>query len=69
MFDRRLLSHFDWVLFVLVLALLGVGVLGVYSATYEENLQLSSLAMRQMSWAGLGFVGMAMAFAIDYRRI
>ncbi|MGE0821372.1 MAG: rod shape-determining protein RodA [Candidatus Binatia bacterium] len=69
MFDRRLLIHFDWVLFVLVLSLVGVGVLGVYSATYEENQQLSSLAMRQMSWAGLGFVGMVMAFAIDYREI
>ncbi len=68
MFDRRLLDHFDWVLFALVLLLVGIGVLGVYSATYEGGPYLSPLAKRQLSWAGLGFVGMMIAFAVDYRR-
>jgi rod shape determining protein RodA len=68
MFDRRLLDHFDWILFALVLLLVGIGVIGVYSATYEGGVQLSSLAKRQLSWAGLGVMGMMIAFAIDYRR-
>lgn len=68
MFDRRLLDHFDWLLFFSVMALVGIGILGVYSATYESELHLSPLAKRQLSWVGLGIVGMMTAFAVDYRR-
>ncbi len=68
-FDRRLISHFDWVLLLLILALLGAGILAVYSATYNGQQQLSSLAMRQMSWAALGFGCLLVAFAVDYRRL
>lgn len=68
MFDRRLLDHFDWILFFLVVALVGIGVLGVYSATYEVGQPVSLLAKRQLSWVGLGLVGMMTAFVVDYRR-
>jgi rod shape determining protein RodA len=68
-FDRRLISHFDWVLFLFVLALLGAGVLAVYSATYEGNHRFSPFAIRQMSWAAMGLFCMFLAFAIDYRRL
>jgi rod shape determining protein RodA len=68
-FDRRLISHFDWVLLLLILALLGAGVLAVYSATYEGNHRLSPLALRQISWALMGLVCMFVAFAVDYRRL
>lgn len=69
MFDRRLLVHFDWLLFVLVLALVGIGIMGVYSATFEGHTRLSSLAVRQISWAGLGFIAMLVVFAVDYREL
>jgi rod shape determining protein RodA len=68
-FDRRLISHFDWVLLLLVLTLLSVGVVAVYSATYEGGQQLSPWATRQLSWAVLGLVAMFAAFAADYRRL
>ena len=68
-FDRRLISHFDWGLLLLTLALLGVGILAVYSATYEGGRSWSPLAIRQISWATLGLGCMLMAFAIDYRRL
>jgi rod shape determining protein RodA len=68
-FDRRLISHFDWTLLLLILALLGVGVLAVYSATYESDHRLSPLAIRQASWAALGVGCMFAAFAVDYRRL
>jgi rod shape determining protein RodA len=68
-FDMRLISHFDWVLFLLIGALLTVGVLAVYSATYEGNHKLSPLAIRQMSWAGMGLLVMFLVFAVDYRRL
>jgi rod shape determining protein RodA len=68
-FDRRLLSHFDWVLLLLILLLLSTGVLAVYSATYETRQPLSPWVTRQMSWAILGLVAMLAAFAVDYRRL
>jgi rod shape determining protein RodA len=68
-FDRRLISHFDWVLLLLILALLGAGVLAVYSATYEGGHRLSPLALRQLSWAAMGLACMFAAFAVDYRRL
>jgi len=69
MFDRRLLVHFDWLLFILVFALLGVGIMGVCSATFEGNARFSPLAIRQISWAGVGLFAMLLAFAIDYREL
>jgi rod shape determining protein RodA len=68
-FDRRLISHLDWTLLLLTLTLLGIGVMAVYSATYENSHHLSPWAARQLSWAALGFIGLLVAFAIDYRRL
>jgi rod shape determining protein RodA len=68
-FDRRLISHFDWVLLLLIVALLAVGVLVVYSATYEAGKRVSPWALRQLSWVALGLVSMFVAFAVDYRRL
>ena len=69
MFDRRLISHFDWTLLLLILTLVGIGVLTVHSATYEKGQELSPLVLRQLSWVALGSIGMVAAFAIDYRRL
>ncbi|MGH7965122.1 MAG: rod shape-determining protein RodA [Candidatus Binatia bacterium] len=69
MFDRRLISHFDWTLLLLILMIVGIGVLTVYSATYERGQELSPWVLRQLSWVALGSIGMFAAFAIDYRRL
>lgn len=68
-FDRRLISHFDWTLLLLTLALLSVGVMAVSSATYVAGQRLSPWAIRQLSWTALGLIGMFAAFAVDYRRL
>src|SRR3954467_2300699 len=68
-FDRRLISHLDWTLLLLTLMLLSIGVLAVYSATYQSGHRLSPWATRQLSWAALGLIGMFAAFAVDYRRL
>src|ERR687888_440718 len=52
-FDRRLVAHFDWLLLLLTLALLSIGVMGVYSATYVTGQRLSPWMIRQLSWAAL----------------
>ncbi len=68
MFDRRLITHFEWLLFLLTLLLLGIGALAVYSATYTGGSQLSPTFVRQMIWLGVGCVGMAVGIGIDYHR-
>ena len=68
-FDRRLMLHLDWLLLLLTLTLLSIGVMAVYSATYENGHHLSPWAARQLSWAALGLLGMFAAFAVDYRRL
>ena len=68
MFDRRLLTHFEWPLLLLTLLVLAIGVLAVYSATYTGSAQLSPTFVRQLLWIGLGCIGMAVGSGIDYHR-
>src|SRR5688572_12466841 len=68
--DRRLLTHFEWLLPLLVLAVAATGILTIYSATYTpETVGPPALAMRQLAWLGAGVVGMLLATAFDYRRL
>jgi rod shape determining protein RodA len=71
-FDRRLAYHFDWLLVLLTLALVAVGVATVYSATWtpaSTGVWSNPLAVRQMVYGGVGFVGMLVAVLFDYRRL
>lgn len=66
--DRRLASHFDWVLFGLAVGLTLLGILTVYSATYSVASEQASLASRQFYWFIFGLIAMAVAFSFDYHR-
>ena len=68
-FDRRLIEQFDWLLLGLSLALAGVGLLAVYSATYTGPDQPSPIVIRQLVWVGVGLGGMGVAFAVNYRSL
>lgn len=67
--DRRLIIHFDWLLLVLVLVVVGCGVTTVVSATYTASRPVSGLVLRQLTWAGLGLLAMLAALSFDYRRL
>ena len=69
-FDRRLITHFEWVLPLLALAVSGIGVMTVYSATHVPGMHgLSPLALRQLLWLVGGCVALLAALAFDYRRL
>ncbi len=68
-FDRRLVEHFDWILFGLTLILLAIGLVGIYSATLDQSVGLSRWVTRQIIWVGIGFFVMGVGFAFDYRRL
>ncbi|MGK5092959.1 rod shape-determining protein RodA [Deltaproteobacteria bacterium TL4] len=66
MFDRRLISNFDWFLLMIVLLICTVGMVAMYSAT-EGNIAMLIYRKRQLYWL---FIGCGVAFCtllIDYR--
>jgi rod shape determining protein RodA len=68
--DRRLISHFDWTLFLLTLTLAIIGVVTIYSANYNaaEN-HAGTLPSRQMLWFILGLGAMFAAISFDYHSL
>jgi rod shape determining protein RodA len=69
-FDRRLITHFEWLLPLLALAICGIGAMTVYSATHGPGAHgPSTLAVRQLTWLAGGVVLMFAALTFDYRRL
>lgn len=67
MFDRRLITHFDWVLLLAVLFACGIGVTLVYSSSFgEQSPSLANLHLKQLYWIGLGLVVMFIVISVDY---
>jgi rod shape determining protein RodA len=70
-FDRRLITHFEWLLPLLALTVSGLGAATVYSATHVPGVSqgLSPLSIRQLTWLAAGCVGMLLVLTFDYRRL
>lgn len=68
--DRRLISHFDWMLLLLTLAFVAVGIATIYSANYDMGAEHAGpLPMRQFTWLGLGLIAMFTALSFDYHYV
>jgi len=69
MFDRRLLTHFDWVLLFLVCLIAGIGILNLYSATSSWEAELTPVYVKQFYWLCIG-LSIALALSLfDYRHL
>jgi len=68
MFDRRLLSNFDWIMVLLTLTISLLGVLSIYSASkgYSGNPQYW---LKQLYWLGIGLGGGFVVLLVDFRTI
>ena len=67
--DRRSFQNFDWLLFLLMLLMLGIGFVNLFSATLAGTEGgLPSEFRRQLLALALALVAMTAAFLIDYRR-
>ncbi len=64
--DRRLLQNFDWLLFGLIAAIVGIGLVNLISATHT-GAGLSDEVHRQLLSLGVGGVAMFLALLVDYR--
>jgi rod shape determining protein RodA len=68
--DRRAFQHFDWLLLALVLAVVGIGLMNLYSSTQTGvESGLPSEFRRQLLAVGVGAAAMGFLVLIDYRRL
>jgi rod shape determining protein RodA len=66
MIDRRLLTNFDWTLFVLALLIGAIGVVNIYSATISYKLAGTPFYLKQAYWIGAGLFLMVLVCSVDY---
>jgi len=69
MFDRRLASNFDWVLLFTVLAIAGVGIVNLYSATSSWHTVATPIYLKQLLWLAGGVVIALLISLFDYRHL
>lgn len=69
MFDRRLLIHFDWVLLLQVLLLVGIGIINLYSATSTWDQLGTPVYAKQFYWLGIGLCISLTLTVFDYRHL
>jgi len=67
--DRRYLRAFDWLGFLIVLMLSSIGLLFVFSATYQPARPYSLFFKKQLFGTLTGLVIFLLFCAIDYRRL
>jgi rod shape determining protein RodA len=69
MFDRRLLTHFDWPLLLLVMLTALTGIANLYSATSSWSTLATPIYLKQIYWLGGGILLAATVSFIDYRHL
>ena len=60
-------EYFDFKTFLVTLALAGIGLISVYSATYDAG--AASIFQRQLSWAAIGLVAMIVTAILPLKTI
>jgi rod shape determining protein RodA len=66
--DRPRTQDFDWALLAIVAAISTVGVLEIYSSTHAAP-NMAGLQWKQLTWIGIGVVGMFLISRIDYHTL
>src|SRR5215831_14268595 len=70
MVDRRLLVHFDVLILLFMLAIVGVGSATVYSATFDPtHPEAHAYAWRQLMWGSAGVLAAVLTACFDYRKL
>ncbi len=70
--DRRFVVSVNWPLLLLALAIFGVGVLNLYSASgfrMGEELSLQAFFNRQVIWGACGLFAMLLVVLVDYKHL
>ena len=65
--DRRLLQNVDWLLLGAALFIIGLSLACLWSLNPGRG--ISSLVWRQVSWVGVGLLGLLVVVSVDYRNL
>jgi len=68
MFDRRLVTHFDWTLLGLVLTVAALGILNLCSVTADWS-GSTPVYLKQSIWLGIGLTIAFLVCLFDYRHL
>lgn len=68
MLDERRLDGFDLQFIAIVAAILGLGVVSIYSVTYTQTGGLA-FYIKQLMWIGLGAIAFVVMWVVDYHKI
>ncbi len=66
MIDRRLLTNFDWKIFLLILLVAAVGIVNIHSASASYKIAGTPYAIKQLYWAAIGSGLIMLICSIDY---
>jgi rod shape determining protein RodA len=69
MFDRRLLTHFDWMLLLLVCLIAAIGMANLFSAVSSWEAGGTPVHLKQAYWLGIGVLIAGLVCAVDYRHL
>src|SRR3990167_2378572 len=70
MFDRRLVTHFNWPLLIVALALAMAGLFNLHSATSSFDTQSqTSFVHAQLVWNGVGLAVLVLVVSLHYRHL
>jgi rod shape determining protein RodA len=69
MFDRRLITHFNWTYLLLVLLIAVIGIANMFSATSSWTTAAQPVYLKQFYWLGLGVAIVAFICLFDYRHL
>ncbi len=70
MFDRRLLTYFDWSFAAAILGMACLGVLSIYSANaLTASPFRQTLHLRQLTWLAIGLCVLVLACTVSYRNL
>jgi rod shape determining protein RodA len=66
MVDRRLLKNYGWALFILTLAFLIIGLVNLYSASFQTE---HYVFKKQFVWVNIGLIAMILVSFLDFKTI
>ena len=67
MMDLRMLRQFDWILFLCMATIVGLGSLVIYSSTFQT--MRGDLYLRQLQWFAMAIVCFLIILQIDYHTL
>ena len=69
MFDRRLITNFNWAYLLLILLICGIGIANLFSATSTWTTAIPPVYLKQGYWLGIGLLIVVLICLFDYRHL